>query len=103
LRGGRVVGTEERSSIDRRSLVRMMVGRDVLLDFEKSTKEPGTTVLEVEDLTVKNDKNLEAVKSLSLNIRSGEILGIAGVAGNGQRELAEAIYGLRKLFHVRFA
>jgi len=99
LRRGRFVGTEERSSIDRRSLVRMMVGRDVLLDFEKSTKEPGTTVLEVEDLTVKNDKNLEAVKSLSLNIRSGEILGIAGVAGNGQRELAEAIYGLRKPVH----
>ncbi|MFA6976249.1 MAG: ATP-binding cassette domain-containing protein, partial [Mesotoga sp.] len=87
LRGGRFVGTEERSSIDRRSLVRMMVGRDVLLDFDKPKTEPGKTVLEVEKLTVKNDKNLEAVRELSLSIRSGEILGIAGVAGNGQREL----------------
>jgi len=95
LRGGKVIGTEERSSIDRRSLVRMMVGRDVLLDFDKPKTKPGRTVLQVENLTVKNDKNLEAVRSLSLSIKSGEILGIAGVAGNGQRELAEAIYGLR--------
>lgn len=73
-----------------------MVGRDVLLDFDKPKTEPGRTVLQVENLTVKNDKNLEAVRSLSLSIKSGEILGIAGVAGNGQRELAEAIYGLRK-------
>ncbi|AFK06722.1 ATPase component of uncharacterized ABC-type transporter [Mesotoga prima MesG1.Ag.4.2] len=96
LRGGKVVGTEVRDSVDRRSLVRMMVGRDVLLDFDKPKTEPGKTVLQVENLTVKNDKNLEAVKNLSLSIKSGEILGIAGVAGNGQRELAEAIYGLRK-------
>lgn len=72
-----------------------MVGRDVLLDFDKPKTKPGRTVLQVENLTVKNDKNLEAVRSLSLSIKSGEILGIAGVAGNGQRELAEAIYGLR--------
>ncbi|HOI63930.1 MAG TPA: ABC transporter ATP-binding protein [Mesotoga sp.] len=96
LRGGKVVGTVEREKIDRRGLVRMMVGRDVLLDQEKPVVETGRAILKIENLNVKNDKDLMSVRDLSLEIRSGEILGIAGVAGNGQRELAEAIYGLRK-------
>jgi simple sugar transport system ATP-binding protein len=58
--------------------------------------ETGRVILKIENLNVKNDKDLMSVRNLSLEVRSGEILGIAGVAGNGQRELAEAIYGLRK-------
>jgi len=97
LRNGRNAGTMNRSEVDRRTLVQKMVGRDVLLDQEKPQVEPGPVKIEIKDLSVKNDKGLMAVKNLSLQIKGGEILGIAGVAGNGQKELAEAIYGLRPI------
>jgi simple sugar transport system ATP-binding protein len=74
----------------------MMVGRDVLFRIEKEKARPGDYVLEVEDLSVLDDRNLHAVDGLSLSVRQGEILGIAGVSGNGQEELAEALAGVRK-------
>jgi ABC-type uncharacterized transport system ATPase subunit len=74
----------------------MMVGREVLFRVEKKPVELGEVVLKVEELRALNDKGLPALKAISFTIREGEILGVAGVAGNGQRELAEVITGLRK-------
>ena len=75
-----------------------MVGRPVLLRVAKGPAHPGSVVLDVENLTVHGDRGETAVDRLSLTIREGEILGLAGVEGNGQTELAEALTGLR---HVR--
>jgi ABC-type uncharacterized transport system ATPase subunit len=77
-------------------LARLMVGRKVLLRVEKEAQEAGEVVLSVEGVSAENDKGLPALRNLSLHVRAGEVLGIAGVAGNGQRELAEVITGLRK-------
>jgi general nucleoside transport system ATP-binding protein len=77
------------------SLARLMVGRDVLLRVEKAEARPSASELEVEDLHVRDDRGLEAVRGVSLNIRAGEIVAVAGVDGNGQQELVEAISGLR--------
>jgi ABC-type uncharacterized transport system ATPase subunit len=95
LRRGEVVNTVSVSETDRQDLARMMVGREVLFRLGKAQSSPGDVVLEIEGLTALNDKGLEALRDVSLTVRSGEILGIAGVAGNGQRELAETIVGLR--------
>ncbi len=76
-------------------LARLMVGRDVVFAVSKKPQEPGPLVLEVNDIRAENDKGVPALRGVSLEICSGEILGIAGVAGNGQRELAQAITGLR--------
>ncbi len=82
--------------ITRQELARLMVGREVIFRIEKSPKNPGELVLDVQNLHAENDKGLAALKGVSLQVRSGEILGLAGVAGNGQRELAHVISGLRK-------
>jgi simple sugar transport system ATP-binding protein len=74
----------------------MMVGRSVVLEVEKGVANPGKPVLTVKDLEVFDDRNLLAVKGVDLEVRSGEIFGIAGVEGNGQRELVEAICGMRE-------
>jgi ABC-type uncharacterized transport system ATPase subunit len=105
LRRGEVVNTVLASETDRQDLARMMVGRDVLFRLGKRQSTPGDVVLEIEGLTALNDKGLEALRDVSLRVRSGEILGIAGVAGNGQRELAETIVGLRPATggHIRVA
>lgn len=97
LKQGKVVGTVNKEDIDKKGLAKMMVGRDVILDIEKPDVENGEKVLKIENLKVRNDKNLFAINNLSLELKAGEILGIAGVAGNGQRELAESLYGLRKI------
>jgi ABC-type uncharacterized transport system ATPase subunit len=76
-------------------LARLMVGREVLFRLDKEESERGQVVLSLRNLEALNDKGLPALRRLSLEIRGGEILGIAGVAGNGQRELAEVITGLR--------
>ncbi len=76
-------------------LARLMVGRAVMFQLEKSPADPGGVVLAVEDVAAKNDRGLPALRGLSLDVRAGEIVGLAGVAGNGQRELAEVIAGLR--------
>lgn len=96
LRDGRVVGRFITKETNQNELARMMVGRDVNTRWDKPPAKAGDLILNVEHLTVNNDKGLEAVKNLSLEIRAGEILGIAGVSGNGQRELAEAIAGMRR-------
>lgn len=80
---------------DREALAHLMVGREVLFTLEKKPCDPGEVVLSVEDVYAENDKGLPALRGVSLNLRSGEIVGLAGVAGNGQRELADVITGLR--------
>lgn len=96
LREGQVVATVGAGETNKRELARMMVGRDVLFRVERQKVEKGDVVLEVQGLNALNDKGLPALKDVSFTIRQGEILGVAGVAGNGQRELAEVVTGLRK-------
>lgn len=76
-------------------LAQRMVGREVLFQLERKPREPGDIVLSVENLEAENDRGLPALRGVSLNVRAGEIVGLAGVAGNGQSELAEVITGLR--------
>ena len=75
----------------------MMVGRSVVLDVQKGIASPKEVVLQIKNLNVQDDRKLPAVKDLTLDVRAGEIVGIAGVEGNGQRELVQAITGLRKI------
>ncbi|MCL4459952.1 MAG: ABC transporter ATP-binding protein [Chloroflexi bacterium] len=96
LRDGRVVATVHTAETSKAALARMMVGREVLFRLDKPPVEPGKTVLEVRNLNVPSSRYLSALKNVSLGIRRGEILGIAGVDGNGQSELAESICGLRR-------
>lgn len=95
LRQGKVAATLETTRTDKTSLARLMVGREVLFRLDKTPAKVGEVVLRVDGLHVLNDKRLPAVKDVSFAISAGEILGIAGVAGNGQRELVEALAGLR--------
>ncbi len=101
MRGGRVVGTRNTGETSQAELARMMVGRDVAFEFRKEPVTPGEIVLSVEDLHVEADSRARTVNGVHLNVREGEILGIAGVDGNGQRELVEAIVGLRAPKHGR--
>ncbi len=95
LRKGKVVAEKPTSETDPRDLARLMVGREVLYDIPKKPFSPGATILELRDVCALDDRGLPALNKVSFSVRSGEILGIAGVAGNGQRELAEVITGLR--------
>ncbi|MEO8392014.1 MAG: ABC transporter ATP-binding protein [Chloroflexota bacterium] len=95
LRGGRVVGQADPGRATEETLAEMMVGRQVLLEVEKAKAKPAEPVLIIRDLVVDDDRGLRAVRGLSLEVRAGEIVGIAGVQGNGQTELIEAITGLR--------
>jgi len=95
MRNGQVVGSTTPDETDESGLAEMMVGRSVVLRVSKETASPEATVLEVKNLCVQDDRGLLAVNGLSLEVRSGEIFGIAGVEGNGQRELVETITGLR--------
>jgi ABC-type uncharacterized transport system ATPase subunit len=95
LRGGKVVGTTTPHETDRAGLANMMVGRNVVLQVEKGDAHPGAVVLEVQGLEVDDDRGQRAVNGLDLQVRGGEIVGIAGVEGNGQRELIEALCGMR--------
>lgn len=95
LRNGKVVSTVSSEQTDKKRLAKMMVGREVLFHIEKPEVTPGKPVLKVENLSVLNDKGLKAVLDVSFTVHEGEILGVAGVSGNGQRELIEAINGLR--------
>ena len=80
----------------REELARLMVGREVLFTIEKKESHPGNIVLDVQNVVAENDKGFTALRGLSINVRQGEIVGVAGVAGNGQAELAEVITGMRK-------
>mgnify|MGYP001601590078 CR=1 FL=1 len=95
LRNGQVVGETTPSQTSESALAEMMVGRSVVLQVEKSIADPGDVVLKVSGLEVDDDRGQIALDGLSLEVRAGEILGVAGVEGNGQRELVEAITGLR--------
>jgi ABC-type uncharacterized transport system ATPase subunit len=95
LRRGVVVDTIPAAGATEESLARMMVGREVLLRVEKKPGHAGDPLLEVEDLTVIDDRGLETVRGVSFAVRGGEILGLAGVDANGQSELIDAIAGLR--------
>ena len=97
LRHGKVVGSALPAEATEASLASMMVGRDVILEVEKEPSKPGEVVLEVENLHVLDDRNLTALDGVSLHVREGEVLGIAGVQGNGQTELVEALTGLRPI------
>lgn len=77
-------------------LAKLMVGRSVIFDLDKKPQTPGAVVLNIQNVSAENDKGLHALRNVSLTVRAGEIVGVAGVAGNGQRELAEVITGLRK-------
>jgi simple sugar transport system ATP-binding protein len=82
--------------VTRQELARLMVGRDVVFQMDKKPLKAGNIVLDVRDIYAENDKGLHALRGLSLNVRAGEIVGVAGVAGNGQSELSQVIAGLRK-------
>jgi simple sugar transport system ATP-binding protein len=102
MRRGKVVATTNPKESKPPDLARMMVGRSVLLRVEKQPAKPGDVLLRVEDLVVMERRQV-AVDHLSLEVRSGEILGVAGVEGNGQNELVESIVGLRaaRAGHIR--
>lgn len=95
LRRGKYIDTVDVNQVNEEKLANMMVGRTVNLVADKSEAKMGETVFEVENLFVKNEKGLYAVKDLSLKIHRGEILGIVGIDGNGQKELVEAITNLK--------
>jgi ABC-type uncharacterized transport system ATPase subunit len=95
LRQGKKIDTVPREGATREGLARLMVGREVVLSVEKPPAEPGETLLEVEDLVVVDERGLEAVRGVSFEVKAGEIVGIAGVDGNGQSELIDALTGLR--------
>jgi simple sugar transport system ATP-binding protein len=103
LRRGRVAGTADPKTTTRQELANLMVGRDVELIVPKGPATPGEVVLQISDLFVRDDRLELAVKGVDLEVRAGEIVVIAGVQGNGQTELVEAITGLRVLDsgHIR--
>ena len=95
MRAGRVVGTTVPSETNEAGLASMMVGREVILTVQKKPAKPEDEILKVNDLHVRDIRGLESVRGVSFSVRAGEVLGIAGVQGNGQTELAEALTGLR--------
>jgi simple sugar transport system ATP-binding protein len=101
LRQGRVVGSADPKVATQQSLASLMVGRDVIFEVEKGTAHPGAPLLEIRDLSVADDRGVETVSGLTMSVRAGEVFGVAGVEGNGQRELVEAIAGMRSVIGGR--
>ena len=95
LRAGRNVATLASRATSPQELARLMVGREVSVSYDRPRRTPGEVLLSLEGVEAMGDRGLPALRGLSLEVRAGEILGIAGVSGNGQRELAEVICGLR--------
>lgn len=95
MRRGKVVGTTVPEETSEAKLAEMMVGRQVLLQVEKEEVIPGDVVIKVDNLVVKDERGMDVVKGVSFDVRAGEILGVAGVQGNGQTELVEVLTGLR--------
>jgi simple sugar transport system ATP-binding protein len=96
LRRGKKIETVPREGATEASLARAMVGRDVLLRVEKAPPQTGDVLLSIDDLHVRDDRGIEKVRGVSFDVRAGEIVGLAGVDGNGQTELIDAITGLMK-------
>jgi len=97
LRRGKVTASgAPAKGVSKQELASMMVGREVVLFVDKKPKQAGRVILDVKDVHAENDKGLPALRGLSLNVRAGEIVGLAGVAGNGQIELSQVIAGMRK-------
>lgn len=96
IRAGKLIGTVSVEETSEEALAAMMVGRDVDFKVEKKENKKGNVVLSVKDLVVKDYRNIDVVNGLTIDVRQGEIVGIAGVDGNGQTELVEAITGLKK-------
>jgi general nucleoside transport system ATP-binding protein len=96
LRRGKTIDTLLREGATEEGLAKLMVGREVLLRVEKQAAQPGETLLMVENLEVLDERGLEAVRGVSLEVKAGEIVGVAGVDGNGQTELIDALSGLRR-------
>ncbi len=96
LRKGTLVGTVDTGKTDISHLAKMMVGREVIMEVEKPPHQPGEPVMTVKELEAYNDLGIKALRGINLRLRKGEILGIAGVEGNGQLELVETLTGLRK-------
>ncbi|MBD8068239.1 ABC transporter ATP-binding protein [Bacillus sp. PS06] len=97
IRRGKSIGTVDVKDASEASLAEMMVGRNVSFKVDKQESKPGDVVLEIDSISVKNNRKLLGLKEFSLQVKAGEIVGIAGVEGNGQSELVEAITGLRKI------
>lgn len=97
LRRGRLIGTVDVDQMNEKQLAEMMVGREIDFVVHKPEQKLGRKVLEVKGLTVKNQRGMQAIKGVSFEVKSGEILGVAGIDGNGQTELIEALTGLRKI------
>jgi simple sugar transport system ATP-binding protein len=97
LRSGSKVASRKTSECDRRILARMMIGQDVVFQKHKKVELQGKLMLELKNASAINNRGLPALKNLNLTLKAGEILGVAGVAGNGQTELAEVLTGLRPL------
>ncbi len=96
IRRGKLIGTVDVATTSEAKMAEMMVGREVSFQIDKEPQKPGAPVLRIEDLTVINNRKVKGLKGLSLEVHTGEILGIAGVEGNGQTELVEALTGMRK-------
>jgi len=96
MRAGRITGEVKASVTSKEELARMMVGRDVLLEVDRGESTPGEPVLEVSGLSASRRKGVRALDAVDLSVRAGEVLGIAGVQGNGQTELVEVLTGLRR-------
>jgi general nucleoside transport system ATP-binding protein len=97
IRRGKYIGTVDVKDTTEAKMAEMMVGREVSFKVEKKEAKPGKTVLKIDNLSVMNNKKVLGLKNFSIEARAGEILGIAGVEGNGQSELVEAITGMRKI------
>lgn len=96
IRRGKYIGTVDVKSTSEETLAEMMVGRKVLMKVKKGPDNPGNVILQLDNLSVKNSRGVLGLKNVSLEVRCGEIVGIAGVDGNGQADLVEAVVGLRK-------
>ena len=97
LRHGKIAGTADPKNSTEQSLASLMVGRDVLLSVDRDDAHPGEQILNIQNLHVRDNRDQLAVEDLSLDVRAGEIVGVAGVQGNGQTELVEALTGLREI------
>ena len=97
MRQGMYEGTVNKADTNELELAKMMIGREVFLNIPRKEAKIGKTILEVKDIWVPSQKETSKIRGMSLSVREGEIVGIAGIDGNGQSELIEAITGLRKV------